>query len=394
MNMNCNEEAFRRLNLAAQAALTRRTFLQKAGAGLGLAALGSLLGPALSGHAADAVKPFLNGRARAKRIIFLHQSGAPSHVDLFDHKPLLQKMQGEDLPASVRGTQRLTGMTSGYGRLPLFPSPFQFAQHGQSRAWMSELWPHLSKRADDLCFVKSLHTDAINHDPAITFAQTGSQIAGRPSFGAWIAYGLGSENKELPAFVVLTSNGTGRPDGQPLYDRLWSAGFLPSEYQGVRFRGQGDPVLFLSDPDGVPRADRREVIDAVRELNQDQPCAALIGDLKQRGLLEDTLVVWAGEFGRTVYAQGDIDSPRTGRDHHPKCFTVWMAGGGTKAGSTHGETDDFGYNIARDPVSFYDFNATLLHLLGVDHTRLTFKYQGRQFRLTDVHGDVVKGILA
>jgi hypothetical protein len=491
MNMNCNEEAFRRLNLAAQAALTRRTFLQKAGAGLGLAALGSLLGPALSGHAADAVKPFLNGRARAKRIIFLHQSGAPSHVDLFDHKPLLQKMRGEDLPASVRGTQRLTGMTSGYGRLPLFPSPFQFAQHGQSRAWMSELWPHLSKRADDLCFVKSLHTDAINHDPAITFAQTGSQIAGRPSFGAWIAYGLGSENKELPAFVVLTSNGTGRPDGQPLYDRLWSAGFLPSEYQGVRFRGQGDPVLFLSDPDGVPRADRREVIDAVRELNRDrldvvgdpeiqtriaqyemafrmqasvpdltdlsketpatleaygpevtkpgsfaancllarrlaerdvrfiqlyhrgwdqhfslaqqlrgqchdvdQPCAALIGDLKQRGLLEDTLVVWAGEFGRTVYAQGDIDSPRTGRDHHPKCFTVWMAGGGTKAGSTHGETDDFGYNIARDPVSFYDFNATLLHLLGVDHTRLTFKYQGRQFRLTDVHGDVVKGILA
>lgn len=482
--MNCNDSHFFRLHPSAQYALSRRTFLQRAAAGMGMMALGSLF-------AADRARPYLTGRARAKRIIYLHQSGAPSQVDLFDPKPKLAEMRGQDLPESIRNGQRLTGMTAGYNHYPLFPSPFQFAQHGASGAWLSELWPHLSRVVDDIAFVRTLHTEAINHDPAITFVHTGSQIAGRPSFGSWLAYGLGSENKDLPAFVVLTSNGTGRPDDQPLYDRLWSAGFLPGEYQGVRLRGQGEPVLFLRNPPGVTGDMRRSMLDGVRELNEvkrdavgdpeiatriaqyemafrmqasvpeladiskepsaaldaygpearkpgtfaancllarrlaerdvrfiqlyhrgwdqhfdlagqlrgqcsdvDQPCAALLADLKQRGLLEETLVVWAGEFGRTVYGQGDLGSPRIGRDHHPKCFTVWLAGGGIKGGVTFGETDEFGYNVVRDPVSFFDLNATLLHLLGIEHTGLIYQYQGRDYRLTDVHGEIVKGIVA
>jgi hypothetical protein len=491
MNWNCNDSDFIRLDGETKLAITRRTFLQQSAAGLGLAALGSLLNDRVVASQAPAANPFLNHAPKAKRIIYLHQSGAPSQTDLYDYKPKLQEMRGQDLPASVRMGQRLTGMTSGYDTLQLFPSPFKFARHGQSGAWLSELLPHLAKVADQICFVKTLHTEAINHDPAITFVHTGSQIAGRPSFGAWLAYGLGSDNKDLPSYVVLTSNGTGRPDDQPLYDRLWSAGFLPSRYQGVRFRSEGDPVLFLSDPPGVDRGMRRALLDSVRELNQikhdavrdpeiqtrisqyemafrmqasvpeltdvsnepegilemygpevkkpgtfaancllarrlaernvrfiqlfhrgwdqhfnlaqqirgqcydvDQPGAALLLDLKQRGLLDDTLVVWAGEFGRTVYGQGDIHSSRIGRDHHPKCFTIWLAGAGIKAGATFGETDEFGYNIVSNPVSFFDLNATLLHLLGIDHTRLVFRYQGRDHRLTDVHGELVKGILA
>jgi hypothetical protein len=445
----------------------------------------------LFAQAGSTPRPYLLASARAKRIIYLHQSGAPSHVDLFSHKPKLRELRGQQLPESVRRGQRLTGMTAGYDRHAIFPSPFQFGRHGQSGQWFSELWPHLSKLADQICCIHTLHTDAINHDPAITFAHTGSQIAGRPSFGSWIAYGLGHANQDLPAFVVLLSNGTGRPDDQPLYDRLWSAGFLPSEYQGVRLRGQGEPVLFLSNPPGIDAATRRTMLDSVKELNQarfevagdpeiqtrisqyemafrmqtsvpdladlskepastfalygpeskkpgtfaancllarrlaergvrfiqlyhkgwdqhfnlaqqikgqcydvDQPCAALLLDLQQRGLLQDTVVVWGGEFGRTVYAQGDIDSPRIGRDHHPKCFTVWLSGGGVRGGVSYGQTDDFAYNVAENPVSFFDLNATLLHLLGVEHTRLIFKYQGRDYRLTDVHGEVVPGVLA
>jgi hypothetical protein len=491
--MNCNDFPFRQLPAWQQQAQTRRTFLQRSGAGLGLAALGWLTRPSSAQTPATPAepRPFFNGVPKAKRIIYLHQSGAPSQLDLLDPKPGLAARRGQELPASVRQGQRLTGMTAGYDRLPVFPSPFRFAQHGQAGLWLSELWPHLAKVADQLCIVHTLHTDAINHDPAITFVHTGSQIAGRPSFGSWVAYGLGTENQDFPAFVVLLSNGTGRPDDQPLYDRLWSAGFLPSQFQGVRFRGTGDPVLFLSDPPGVDREARGAMLESVRRLNQarfdllgdpeiqtrinqyemafrmqvsvpeladlskepahvlerygpevkkpgtfaancllarrlaernvrfiqlyhrgwdqhfnlaqqikgqcydvDQPCAALLTDLQERGLLQDTLVVWAGEFGRTVYAQGDIDSPRIGRDHHPKCFSVWAAGGGLKGGLSYGRTDDFGYNVVENPVSFFDFNATLLHLLGVEHTRLTFRYQGRDYRLTDVHGEVVKGLLA
>ncbi|HXJ61679.1 MAG TPA: DUF1501 domain-containing protein [Verrucomicrobiae bacterium] len=473
--------------------LTRRTFLQRAGAGIGLAALGVLSNPRLlaQGPAAAPAKPYLLGAAKAKRIIYLHQSGAPSHLDLFAYKPKLNELRGQELPDSVRQGQRLTGMTADYDRHSIFPSPFQFARHGQSGQWFSELWPNLSKQADEICCIHTMQTEAINHDPAITFVHTGSQIAGRPSFGSWIAYGLGSDNQDLPAFVVLLSNGTGRPDDQPLYDRLWSAGFLPSQYQGVRLRGQGEPVLFLSNPPGVDAGTRRAMLDGVRELNQagfalagdpeiqtritqyemafrmqssvpdladlskepphifelygpesrkpgtfaancllarrlaernvrfiqlyhkgwdqhfnlarqikgqcydvDQPCAALISDLKQRGLLDETLIVWGGEFGRTVYAQGDIDSPRIGRDHHPKCFTVWLAGGGIRGGTSYGQTDDFAYNVVENPVTFFDLNATLLQLLGIDHTRLILKYQGRDYRLTDVHGEIVKGIVA
>ncbi|MBL9169761.1 MAG: DUF1501 domain-containing protein [Verrucomicrobiales bacterium] len=471
--------------------LRRRAFLERSAAGMGLLALGSLFASGASSAKETATAGYRRPVIKAKRIIYLHQSGAPSHLDLFDHKPGLAKLRGEDLPPSVRQGQRLTGMTSGYSKLPIFPSPFEFRRHGQGGAWMSELWPHLSQAADDLCLVHTLHTDAINHDPAITFVHTGSQIAGRPSFGSWLAYGLGSENQDLPAFVVLTSDGTGRPGDQPLYDRLWSSGFLPSEFQGVRFRSAGDPVLFLSNPPGVDRSTRSSMLEGVRELNQlrqgtvgdpeiqtriaqyemafrmqtsvpdlgdlsrepahvlnlygpevrkpgtfaancllarrlaernvrfiqlyhrgwdqhfslkdqikgqcydvDQPCYALLTDLKQRGLLEDTLVVWAGEFGRTVYGQGDVSSPKIGRDHHPKCFSIWLSGGGIRGGTTYGKTDDFAYNIVENPVSFFDLNATLLHQLGIDHTQLTFRYQGRDYRLTDVHGEVVKGILA
>jgi hypothetical protein len=424
-----------------------------------------------------------------KRIIYLFQSGGPSQVDLFDHKPLLRKMHGEELPASIRMGQRLTGMTAFQSTKPLTASLFNFQQHGNSGAWVSELMPRTAEIVDDLCFIRTMHTEAINHDPAITFFQTGSQQPGRPSMGSWLSYGLGSGNENLPAFIVLLSRGAQRP--QPIYSRLWGNGFLASLHQGVQFRSSKDPVLYLSNPDGVSQVSRRATLDKLAELNQirlknfgypeilsrieqyemsyrmqtsvpeamdissepdeifelygeaarrpgtyaancllarrlaerdvrfiqlyhlgwdqhsdlprelasqcrdtDQASAALVADLKRRGMLEDTLVIWGGEFGRTNYSQGRLTKDNYGRDHHPRCFTIWMAGGGVRPGIQYGETDEFGYNIAKDPVHVHDFQATLLHLLGVDHERLTFKHQGRRFRLTDVHGKVVKGILA
>ncbi|MBI4601580.1 MAG: DUF1501 domain-containing protein [Planctomycetes bacterium] len=480
--------------------LTRRRFFERAGAGVGVAALASLLERdlrAAEGRARGRAGslPGLPGlphfAPRARRAIVLFQSGAPSQVDLFDHKPRLAELRGKDLPDSVRRGQRLTTMTSRQASFPIAPSLFRFARHGRCGAWVSELLPHTARIADELCFVKSVHTEAINHDPAITFLQTGAQLAGRPSIGAWLSYGLGSEGDDLPAFVVLVSQGSGNPADQPLYDRLWGSGFLPTRHQGVKFRSAGDPVLFLSDPPGIDRGTRRRILDDLSRLNRlkledagdpeistriasyelafrmqasvpelvdvsgeparvfelygpdarkpgtfaancllarrlaergvrfiqlfhrgwdqhvrlprqiagqcrdtDQACAALIADLKQRGLLEDTLVVWGGEFGRTVYCQGPLTAEDYGRDHHPRCFTAWLAGAGVKAGTTHGETDDFSYNIVRDPVDVHDLHATILRCLGIDHLRLTFKFQGRHHRLTDVHGRVVEEILA
>lgn len=455
--------------------LTRRHFLAQTVTGA--AAFAQLSG--LPTHA-----------AKAKRIIYLFQSGGPSQLESFDYKPELVKHAGKDLPESVRKGQRLTAMSATQLAFPMVASKFAFQQHGKSGAWVSELFPHTAKVVDDLCIVRSLHTEAINHDPAVTFLQTGSQIAGRPSFGSWISYGLGAETKELPAFCVLISPGQGG-SGQPLYDRLWGSGFLPTRYQGIKFRSVGDPVLYLSDPAGYTRDDRRSYLDGLNALNKeqldatgdpeistrmaqyemafrmqasvpeltdlskepesslslygpdvkkpgtfaancllarrlaergvrfiqlyhrdwdhhgglvagmpkrametDQAAAGLLQDLKQRGMLDDTLVVWGGEFGRTVYCQGRLTATEYGRDHHPRCFTVWMAGGGVKPGMVYGETDDFSYNIVKDPVHVHDFQATLLHLLGVDHTKLTYKFQGRHFRLTDVHGHVVKELLA
>ncbi len=428
---------------------------------------------------------------RAKRVIYLCQSGAPSQIDLFDQKPAMAERFDEDLPESIRQGQRLTTMTSGQQRFPIAPTIFQFRQHGESGATVSELMPHVASISDDLCYIKSMHTEAINHDPAITFLQTGAEQAGRPSFGSWISYGLGSESEELPAFVVLLSRGSGRPNCQPLYDRLWGSGFLESRHQGVKFMSSGDPVLFLNDPEGVTREGRRQNLDAIAALNQqtyeekqdpeinsriaqyemayrmqmsvpeivdfsdesaatlkrygpnvtkrghyayncllarrlierdvrfvqlyhmgwdqhnalpkqirgqcadtDQPSAALVQDLKERGLLDDTLVIWGGEFGRTIYSQGELTADNYGRDHHPRCFTIWVAGGGFKPGYSHGETDDFSYNIVRDPVHIHDLNATLLHQLGIDHRRLTYRHQGRDFRLTDVHGNVIHDIIS
>lgn len=474
--------------------LTRRHFFGRSASGIGAAALASLLNPALvlAGGPGDPHSLGLPHFApRAKRVIYLFMSGGPSSMDLFDHKPLMGELQGQDLPDSVRMGQRITGMTSGQARLQLLGSPFKFARHGRNGMWVSEAMPYTARIVDELAFIRSMHTEAINHDPAITYLTTGSQQPGRPSLGAWLSYGLGSENADLPAFVVFISIGTGRPDDQPLFDRLWASGFLPSSHQGVKLRASGDRVLYLSDPPGVSRQSRRAMLDALAGLNAmtaaayadpeidariaqyemayrmqasvpeladlrdepdttfdlygpdskrpgsfasncilarrlaergvrfiqlfhrgwdqhfnlkgglalqardvDQPSAALVLDLKQRGMLEDTLVVWGGEFGRTVYCQGDPADPNSGRDHHGRCFTMWLAGGGIKPGIVHGETDDFGYNIARDPVHVHDLNATLLHCLGLDHTRLTFPYQGRQFRLTDVHGALVREILA
>ncbi len=470
-----------------QLLLTRRHFLGRAATGIGVAALASLLKP-LAGWAAGEGTHF---PAKAKRVIYLFQSGAPSQMDLFDYKPKLVELRGAELPESVRKGQRLTAMTSAQAKFPVAPSMFAFKQHGRSAAWVSELLPHTTQVVDELCFIKSMHTEAINHDPAITFFQTGAQLAGRPSIGAWLSYGLGSENQDLPAFVVMVSQGSGNPADQPLYDRLWGSGFLPTKYQGVKFRSVGDPVLYLSNPEGLSDQARRRMLDDLARLNQlkleeigdpeintriaqyemayrmqtsvpelidvskepakvferygpesrkpgtfaancllarrlaergvrfiqlfhrgwdqhfylpkqiagqcrdtDQPSAALIQDLKERGLLDDTLVVWGGEFGRTVYCQGTLTANDYGRDHHPRCFTVWLAGGGIKPGLTHGETDDFSYNVTRDPVHVHDLHATILHCLGIDHTRLTYKYQGRHHRLTDVHGKVVKEILA
>ncbi|NBV32950.1 MAG: DUF1501 domain-containing protein [Proteobacteria bacterium] len=490
--MNCNDAQFFALNAAAREAVTRRTFLRQSGGGIGLAALGGLLSGGSGPHAHAAMLPgFPNYAPKAKRIIYLFQSGAPSQMDLFDPKPEMSAQRGKDLPESIRKGQRLTTMTSGQKSFPIAPSIFKFAQYGQSGAWFSEVMPHMSGIADEWCIVRSMHTEAINHDPAITFMQTGSQLAGRPSIGAWTAYGLGSENSDLPSYVVLTSFGTGRKGDQPLYDRLWSAGFLPAKYQGVKFRNKGEPVLYLNNPAGMDRALRRDSLDELGELNQhqhshlgdpeiqnriaqyelafrmqasvpeltdfsnesesvlasygpevrtpgtyaancllarrlaerdvrfiqlfhmgwdhhgglppavrgqcsdtDQPTAALIKDLKQRGLLDDTLIVWGGEFGRTIYSQGAITETSYGRDHHPRCFTMLLAGAGLKKGLTYGATDEFCYNITENPVHVHDLNATIMHLMGVDHTRLTYRYQGRDFRLTDVHGNLVTGILA
>jgi hypothetical protein len=480
----------------------RRTFLAKTAKGIGAAALATLMGNGLSSCVSGlgetgperAIKGLLSNphfAPKAKRVIYLFQSGGPSQLELFDYKPMLTKMRGQDLPESIRKGQRLTGMTSGQESFPLADSLYKFKQHGQSGAWMSELLPYTSQVVDDLCIIKSMHTEAINHDPAITFFQTGSQQSGRPSMGSWLSYGLGSENENLPAFCVLLSRGTGRPFGQPLYSRLWGNGFLHSLHQGVQFRSGKDPVLFLNDPEGMSKMDRRNMLDKLEELNQkqyeeygdpeiqsriaqyemayrmqtsvpdlmdvskepdsiyrmygpdatqpgtfaancllarrlaergvrfiqlyhmgwdahfnlptqikgqakdvDQASAALITDLKQRGMLEDTLVIWGGEFGRTNYSQGVLTETDYGRDHHPRCFTIWMAGGGVKPGITYGETDEFGYNIIADPVHVHDFQATLLHQLGIDHERLTYKYQGRRFRLTDVHGKVIHDLLS
>ena len=473
---------------------SRRQFLNSFGMGLGAMALADLGGtsPAL---AADSAQTELQGELktlhhspRAKRVIFLFQSGGPSQMDMFDHKPELNRMTGKQLPPEVRMGQRLTAMSGNQTSLPLVGSPFKFKQHGKSGAWVSELLPHTAKIADECCFIKSLHTPAINHGPGVTFVQTGSQFPGRPSMGAWTDYGLGTENSNLPAFVVMVTKNRG---GQPLLSRLWGSGFLPSKHQGVRFRAGKDPVLYLSNPDGLGRSSRREMLNALGQLHEiqkadgidplietriaqhelafrmqmsipeatdtskepdhifdlygkdsknpgtfaancllarrlaergvrfiqlyhqgwdqhgglpggikrqcsdtDQASAALVQDLKQRGLLEDTLVVWGGEFGRTNYCQGKLTNNNFGRDHHPRCYTMWMAGGGIKPGMSYGETDPLCYNIANDPVHVHDLQATILHQLGIDHERLTYRYQGRRFRLTDVHGEVVHPILA
>lgn len=462
--------------------VNRRHFFRSSAISVGTLALSNLLAPAARSETN------LHFAPKAKRIIYLFQSGGPAQQDLFDYKPLLNEMNGEELPPEVRGEQRLTGMSVHQSSLPLAGSQFKFAQHGQSGAWLSELMPYHRKIVDDVCFIKSMNTEAINHDPAITMFQTGSQIAGRPSLGSWLSYGLGSLNRSLPSFVVLASAGQG---GQPLYARLWGSGFLDSKYQGVRFRAGKDPVFYLSNPDGVCNSRRRAQLDVVNALNQhqfekeldpeiesriaqyemafqmqtsvpdatdlsseseatfklygegarkpgtfaancllarrlaerdvrfiqlyhqgwdqhanlpreirgqaretDQPSAALVQDLKQRGLLEDTLVIWGGEFGRTSYSQGILTADNYGRDHHPRCFTTWMVGGGIKPGISYGSTDEFSYNVVDNGMHVHDFNATILHLMGIDHERLTFKYQGRHYRLTDVHGHVVKEILA
>jgi hypothetical protein len=475
----------------------RRTFLNTS-TGLGSIALASLLNPAAFAATPGASDP-VDGLAsdcphfipKAKRVIYLFQSGAPSQMDLFDWKPQLAGLRSTELPDSIRQGQRLTGMTSRQASFPIAPTKFRFAQRGESGAWVSDLLPHTARIADKLSFIKTMHTEAINHDPAVTFFQTGNQLAGRPSMGAWLSYGLGTESTDLPAFVAMVSNGTGNPNDQPLYDRLWGSGFLPSRYQGIKFRSVGEPVLYLSNPNGLDAGTRRRMLDDLSRLNAikldeyhdpeistrmiqyemayrmqtsvpeltdlssepahifeqygpesrkpgtyayncllarrlaergvrfiqlfhkgwdqhtnlpkgiagqcrdtDQASAALVADLEQRGMLDETLVVWGGEFGRTVYCQGTLTAEDYGRDHHPRCFTIWLAGGGIKPGTTWGETDDFSYNIASNPVHVHDLHATMLYCLGVDHTRLTYKFQGRYYRLTDVHGKVVHEILA
>ncbi|MEM7367745.1 MAG: DUF1501 domain-containing protein [Bacteroidota bacterium] len=483
----------RQADLAAGLQENRRQFLRKSGLALGGLALASMFAPAeVLGKAVGStggILPHPHFPPRIKRVIYLFQSGGPSQLDLFDPKPLLIEKNGEELPESVRQGQRLTGMTVGQKSFPLAGSQFAFQQHGQSGAWISELLPYTAGIADELCIIKSMHTEAINHDPAITFFQTGSQQPGRPSIGSWLSYGLGSENDNLPGFCVLLSTGSGRP-GQPLYNRLWGSGFLPSLHQGVQFRSAKDPVLYLNNPPGISSESRRRSLDVFKQVqskryemlqdpeiqsriaqyemayrmqtsipdvmdvsqepdyiyqmygdkakipgtyaancllarrllekgvqfiqlyhqgwdqhgdlpNQiraqcddtDQASAALVADLKQRGLLEDTLVIWGGEFGRTNYSQGQLTKTNYGRDHHPRAFTIWMTGGGVKKGFSLGQTDEFGYNLVKDPVHVHDFQATLLHLLGIDHKRLIFKHQGRRYRLTDVHGEVVKEIL-
>ncbi|MBV6645309.1 MAG: DUF1501 domain-containing protein [Cyclobacteriaceae bacterium] len=469
----------------------RREFLTKSAFGLGALSLSSLIDPiqAFGGQSNRVdVGQLPHFPAKAKRVIYLFQSGGPSQLELFDEKPLLRTMQGQDLPESIRKGQRLTGMTSGQSSFPLAGSVYDFARRGKSGINMSELLPYTAQIVDEITVVKSMHTEAINHDPAITFIQTGSQFSGRPSIGSWLNYGLGSDNENLPAFVVLV---TKNKEGQPLYSRLWGNGFLPSKHQGVQFRAGKDPVLYLNNPPGITGIDRRRQLDQLKRLQElqlekvkdpeieakiaqyemayrmqtsvpevmdtsgepdsvfemygedarnpgtfaancllarklaekgvkfiqlyhqgwdqhgdlsnaiktqaqetDQASAALVMDLKQRGLLEDTLVIWGGEFGRTNYSQGKLTATNYGRDHHPKCFSIWMAGAGVKEGFSYGETDEFGYNVTENPVHVHDFQATLLHLLGIDHEKFTYKFQGRRYRLTDVHGHVVQDLLA
>jgi hypothetical protein len=478
--------------------LTRRQLFGRTATGIGAAALASVLqNEALAGAPAPDTDKGVPGilkklhiPPRVKHVIYLHQGGAPAHIDLFDYKPQLAEHFDKDLPDSVRKGQRITGMTSGQKRLPVAPTMFKFQQHGKSGTWLSELLPHTGTVADEICLIKSMHTEAINHDPAITYIQTGSQQPGRPSLGAWMSYGIGTENRDLPAFIVLISLASNGANDQPLFGRLWGSGFLPSVHQGVRLRSVGDPVLYLSNPPGIDKEGRRRLLDTVKQINEiaendfgdpeintrisqyelafrmqtsvpdlmdlskepektfesygpeakkpgtfaancllarrlvergvrfvqlyhrgwdqhgnlpnmirsqckdtDQASAALIKDLKQRGLLDETLVIWGGEFGRTVYSQGALTKDNYGRDHHGRCFSIWMAGGGVKGGLTYGETDDFCYNIVKDPVHVHDLNATILHQLGIHHERLVYRYQGRDFRLTDVEGTVVKNIL-
>jgi hypothetical protein len=483
----------------AELLMTRRQLFGKGAAGIGLAGLASLVAPDAfadnlvggPAHRNSGLPGLPHHTAKAKRVIYLHQSGAPAQMDLFDYKPKLKEHYGQELPASVRMGQRITGMTSGQKSFPVAPSMFEFKQHGKSGAWLSEVLPHTGKVADDICIIRSMWTNAINHDPAITFIQTGSEQPGRPSFGAWVSYGLGNENENLPAYIVLISQGTGNPNDQPLFGRLWGAGFLDSVHQGVKLRSVGDPVLYLNNPPGIDNASRRRMLDGLSKLNHmtaqsfgdpeintriaqyemayrmqssvpdlmdlskepattfemygpesrkpgtyaancllarrlvergvrfvqlyhrgwdqhsdlpkqirgqcgdtDQPSAALVADLKQRGLLDDTLIIWGGEFGRTVYCQGGLARDNYGRDHHPRNFSIWMAGGGIKGGAQIGATDDFSYNITEDPVHVHDVQATILHLMGVDHKRLTYRYQGRDYRLTDIAGEVVTMALA
>lgn len=477
--------------------MTRRQFFSKSSSGIGIAALASLLNPNLFSGVSD-VRTATGGlpglphfAPRARRVLYLFQSGAPSQMELFDYKPSLAEWHGTELPDSVRRGQRITGMTANQKSFPVVASLFKFSRHGRSGTWISELLPYTAGIVDDIAVMTSVHTEAINHDPAITFIQTGSEHPGRPSLGSWVSYGLGSENRNLPAFVVLVSKGRMLNNMQPLFSRLWGSGFLASNHQGVQLRSTGDPVLYLNNPPGIDEATRRRMLDGIEKLNRmrleafgdpeietriaqyemayrmqasvpeltdlsgepehildlygpdskvpgtyaancllarrllekgvrfvqlyhrgwdqhqdlprdialqcrdvDQASAALIIDLKQRGLLEDTLVIWGGEFGRTVYCQGTLKKNNYGRDHHPRCFTIWMAGGGIQPGITLGKTDDYCYNILEDPVHVHDLQATILHCLGVDHKRLTFKYQGRHHRLTDVHGNVVEKLLA
>ncbi|MSR57047.1 MAG: DUF1501 domain-containing protein [Planctomycetaceae bacterium] len=477
---------------------TRRQLFGRTAAGIGTAALASLLNPQLFAVPAENVAAApgrlspLHFAPKAKRVIYLFMSGGPSHIDLFDYKAKLKELHGTELPAEIRMGQRVTGMTSEQKSFPCASSLFKFAQHGQSGAWVSDLLPHTANIVDRIAIVKSLNTEAINHDPATTYLQTGSQQPGRPSFGAWLSYGLGSENSNLPAFIVMISQGSGNKTDQPIFSRLWGSGFIPSLHQGVRFRSGDDPVLYLSNPPGVDADGRRKLLDGLGELNQlaaesfgdpeintriaqyemafrmqtsvpdltdlsqeskatidrygikddgidggfarncllarrmaergvrfiqlmhrgwdqhsslpqqirgqcqdvDQPSAALVDDLAQRGLLDETLVIWGGEFGRTVYSQGALTADNYGRDHHGRCFTMWMTGGGIKPGITFGETDDYCYNIVKDPVHIHDLNATALRCLGIDHPRLTFRFQGRDYRLTDIHGNVVPGLMA
>jgi hypothetical protein len=472
------------------AAQTRRHFLAAGGLSLGAAALAAISSAPAGADESPAIS-LPHHWPRAKRVIYLLMHGGPSQIDMFDYKPKLQGWHGEELPPAVRGEQRLTGMTSKQATKPLVASAFRFRQHGQSGAWMSELVPHLGKVADELCVLRGMHTEAINHDPAVTYLQTGHQQPGRPSMGAWLSYGLGSESENLPEFVVLVSRGSAARPADPLYSRLWGAEFLPSQHQGTQFRSDGDPVLFLSNPAGISAESRRRTLDTLAGLNRqhrelagdaeidariaqyekafrmqtavpelvdlgsesagtmkdygagagqpgtfatncllarrlvergvrfvqlyhrgwdqhynlpgdlrlqcgdvDQPCAALIRDLKQRGLLDETLIIWGGEFGRTVYCQGKLTAENYGRDHHGRCFTMWLAGGGIRPGITHGATDEHGFNVVSGGVHVHDLNATVLERLGIDHTRLTFRFQGRDYRLTDVHGQVVREILA